>query len=106
MAQKLTKADFYLLIYINRYWRIRPLEGFEDEEAHLLFRTERCGLDLDVARDYVKVSDLTRKILAIIRSYPPEESPDDEDSDIEAGPEGTSGSETDEEENEQEVSPS
>jgi len=87
MAEKLTRADFYFLIYIHRYWRLRELCNADDEEIHLRFRTRVCGLDPATDGDFEKMTTLLRKMLTIIRSYPPEES-SDEDSEIGAGSEG------------------
>lgn len=93
MAQQFTKADFYLLVFIMRWWKNKEIDPVL-EEFYQRDRT-RWNLD-DPAQDITKLTDLARKILETIRSYPPEES--DEDSEIEAGPEGDS--ESSEEENE------
>ena len=93
MAQKFTKADFYLLIFILRWWREKEIDPALEEFYH----RDRTQWNLgDPAQNPAKLTDLARKVLETIRSYPPEES--DEDSEIEAGSEGDS--ESSEEENE------
>ncbi len=93
MERQFTKADFYLLVFIMRWWKNKEIDPVL-EEFYQRDRT-RWNLD-DPAQDITKLTDLARKILETIRSYPPEES--DEDSEVEAGPEGDS--ESSEEENE------
>jgi hypothetical protein len=83
MAQKFTKADFYLLVFIMRWWRDKEIDPVLEE----FYRRDRERWNLeDPTQDLTKLTDLTRKVLETIRSYPPEES--DEDSEIEAGSEG------------------
>ncbi len=94
MAQQFTKADFYLLIFILRWWREKEIDPALEE----FYQRDRTRWNLgDPARDPAKLTDLAKKVLETIRSYPPEES--DEESDVEAGSEGRY-SDSSEEENE------
>lgn len=73
MAGKLTREDMYFLLYISRYWERRTLDAWEDDEYHLNYR-ERAGLPiLDNSRDRDRFVDIAKRILAVVRSYPPEE---------------------------------
>ena len=95
MAGKLTREDMHFLIYINRYWSRRTLDADEDDEYHLSYR-ERAGLAvLDDSRDRDRFIEIARKILAIVRSYPPEEE-ESEPETPEASEEGESESSSDE----------
>jgi hypothetical protein len=94
MERQFTKADFYLILFVLGWWRE---EAREDAEWEELYQSRRTLWNMgDPADDRTKLIDLAKRILAVVRSYPPEES--DEDSEIEAGSEGDS--ESSEEENE------
>ena len=86
MAQKFTKADFYLILFVLQWWREKDREDAEWEE---LYQSKRTRWNMgDPTDDRTKLIDLAKRILEIVRSYPPEES--EEDSEIEAGSEGES----------------
>ncbi len=94
MERQFTKADFYLILFVLSWW---GQEKITDPEMIEMYDSKRARWGMgDPADDRTKLIDLAKRILAVVRSYPPEES--DEDSEIEAGSEGDS--ESSEEENE------
>ncbi len=94
MERQFTKADFYVILFVLTWWQ----EKERDPELEELYQSRRTYWNMgDPIQDRTRLTDLAKRILAIVRSYPPEES--EEDSDIEAGSEGNC-SESSEEENE------
>lgn len=69
MAQVFTKQDFYLLVFIMRWWRER-IDLDEEEEQWQIQRREDWGLE---GSDRDRLLDLAKRILAVVRSYPAEE---------------------------------
>lgn len=95
MAERLTREDMYFLLYINRFWMRHTLDPDDDDEYHLHYR-ERAGLPiLDNSQDRTRFIDIAKKILAVVRSYPPEEE-ESEPETPEASEEGDSESSSDE----------
>lgn len=94
MERQFTKADFYLILFVLSWW---GQEKLTDPELVDLYYSKRARWNLgDPADDRTKLTDLAKRILAVVRSYPPEES--EEDSEVEAGSEGDSESSSDEDE--------
>ena len=91
MAQIFTKQDFYILIFVMRWWR-EQYDLDEEEQQWQRERREQWGLE---GSDRDRLLDLAKRILAVVRSYPPEEE-EYEPGTPEASSEGESESSSDE----------